>query len=388
MNKLKHSRHSVRAAAAFTAATVLAVQAHAGTCTINATANQQTIDGFGFASAWCGTLTSAKNAALYDTLGFSLLRVRIDENNSWSDETSNASAAHSRGLKVMGTPWVVPTAWQSSSGGLNFSHAGDYANWLKSAASSIGIDYVSVINEPDGTGKFSATDIFNFVKNNVTAVGKPIIMPEAIGFNDAYSDPVINDSTAVTHFTYLGGHIYGGGNIIHQNALNHGKHVWMTEHYVANSQDNMANCIVIAKEITDVMNNQMSAYFFWWVNDSDTSVNLVDQSGTIHKAGYTGGQFAKWIRPGKQRCTATYNPTSNIYVTAYHGNGIVIVAVNTGTTSVNQTFTIQNATGVTSLLVNRTSSSQNMAGISAATVSNNSFTYALPGQSITTFHQF
>lgn len=385
---MKKTNHPVRKIATVAAFAAISSAASAGTCTIDIAANSQTIDGFGFSSAWCGTLTSAKNNSLYNTLGFSLLRVRIDQNNSWSDETANASAAHAAGAKVMGTPWVVPTAWQSSSGGLNFSHAGDYANWLKSAASSIGIDYISVINEPDGTGKFSATDIFNFVKNNAPAVGKPIIMPEAIGFSDSYSDPVINDSTAVTHFTYLGGHIYGNGNYVHQNAINHGKHVWMTEYYVANSQDNMANCITLAKNISDCMNNQMSSYFFWWVNDSDTSVNIVDQSGAIHKAGYTGGQFAKWIRPGKQRVSATYNPTSNIYTTAYHNGGIVIVAVNSGTSSVSQTFSIQNATGVNSFLVNRTSANENMAGVSTATVANNTFTYTLPAQSITTFHQF
>jgi|GEM_PF-2023899 hypothetical protein len=30
----------------------------------------QTIDRFGFSSAWCGKLTIAKNFALYNTLGF------------------------------------------------------------------------------------------------------------------------------------------------------------------------------------------------------------------------------------------------------------------------------------------------------------------------------
>ena len=136
------------------------------------------------------------------------------------------------------------------------------------------------------------------------------------------------------------------------------------------------------------MNNQFSAYYFWWVNDNDASVNLVNQSGTIYKSGYTGGQFAKWIRPGKQRIACTYNPTSNVYVTAYRGGGLVIVAVNTGTTSVSQSFSVANVTGVSSLNVNRTSSSENMASVASATVSGNAFTYTLPAKSITTFHQY
>jgi glucuronoarabinoxylan endo-1,4-beta-xylanase len=136
------------------------------------------------------------------------------------------------------------------------------------------------------------------------------------------------------------------------------------------------------------MNNKMSAYFWWWVNDTDNNINLVNSSGTIFKNGYTIGQFAKWIRPGKQRIACTYNPTSNVYVTAYRGSGIVIVAVNTGSSSVSQAFSFSNITGLSTMNVHRTSSSENMASKGTVTVSNNSFTYTLPAQSVTTFHQF
>ena len=90
------------------AAISLSLTAHAATCSINLGANQQVIDGYGFSSAWCGRLSAAKNNALYNTLGFSLLRIRIDPNQSWSDETVNAAAAHTYGVKVLGTPWSPP----------------------------------------------------------------------------------------------------------------------------------------------------------------------------------------------------------------------------------------------------------------------------------------
>ena len=101
------------------------------------------------------------------------------------------------------------------------------------------------------------------------------------------------------------------------------------------------------------------------------------------------GQFAHWIRPGKLRCATTYNPHSNIYVTAYHNNGLVIVALNTGGSAVNQTFTIQNASGVTSVTPFQTGglNNEHMARLSTVSVSNNTFTYSLPAQSITTFVQ-
>jgi len=112
------------------------------------------------------------------------------------------------------------------------------------------------------------------------------------------------------------------------------------------------------------------------------------QGTTVDLRGYVLGQFAHWVRPGKNRCTATYNPRPNIFVTAYHNGGIVIVALNMGGTTVNQTFTIQNATGVTAMTPIQTSSSRRLTQLSTVSVANNTFTYALPPQSVTTFAQF
>lgn len=367
------------------------------TAVINGATTYQTIDGFGFSTAWCGTLTSAKNNALYNTLGFSLLRVRIDPWNQWAAETANAAAAHSRGAKVLGTPWTPPPAMKSNNnhvaGSLKTTEYSNYANWLKSAATSIGLDYVSVQNEPDidvtyESCDWTPTQLLNFVKNNVSVVGKPIVTAESFHFDDAYSDPILNDGTAVGKISFVGGHIYGGGLFTHQNALNKGKRVWQTEHFIANSRDNINNAIVQAKEIQDCMNNRMSAYFYWWVNDDDASVNLVNQSGTIYKAGYVAGQFAKWIRPGKVRIAATYNPTPGVYVTAYKNNGLVIVAVNTTSSTIWQTFQLQNISGVSSLIVHRTSGSLNMSNVGTATVSNNTFGLNMPPYSVSTCHQF
>lgn len=364
---------------------------------INGATTYQTIDGFGFSTAWCGALSTAKNNALYNTLGFSILRVRIDPWNQWNDETANASAAHSRGAKVLGTPWTPPPSMKSNNhhiaGSLNTSQYSNYANWLGNAANTIGLDFVSIQNEPDievtyESCDWTPTQLLNFVKNNVSAVGKPIVMPESYRFNDAYSDPVLNDGSAVGKISFVGGHIYGAGLYTHQNALNKGKRVWQTEHFIANSRDNINNAIVQAKEIQDCMNHQFSAYFYWWVNDTDASVNLVNQNGTIYKAGYVAGQFAKWIRPGKVRIAATYNPTSGVYVTAYKNNGLVVVAVNTTDSYVWQTFTLQNISGVSSLQVHRTSGDLNLAHVGTATVSNNSFGLYLPPKSVSTAHQF
>jgi glucuronoarabinoxylan endo-1,4-beta-xylanase len=369
----------------------------AGTCTINLDDNFQTIDGFGFSTAWSGQLTSAQGSILFGTasgdLGFSLLRVRIDPTENWSEETANASLAHSYGAKVLGTPWTPPAYMKSNdntvAGTLNTSEYASYASYLNSAATSMGLDYVSMQNEPDANVDYEScswtgSTMETWCANNASAVGKPVVMPESEGFNYSYSDPTLDNSTADSHVTIIAGHLYGVSPSTYSNALSHGKHVWMTEHYYDGA--NISTALTVAKEMSDCMNDQMSAYFWWWVDPGDAASFI--NGTTVDVRGYAMGQFAQWVRPGKICCSATYNPSSNVYVTAYHGSGVVVVAINMGTSAVSQTFSFQNASGITSLNVNQTSGSENMASLSAVSVSNNTFTYSLPAQSITTFHQF
>jgi glucuronoarabinoxylan endo-1,4-beta-xylanase len=256
------SRHKMResllAALAGLSIATAALTSHAGTCTINLTANQQTIDGFGFASVFAPVMTSAQGNTFFGTssgqLGFSLLRVQIDPNKNWATDTSNASIAHSHGAKVLGTPWSPPPAMKDNNnivgGHLLTSQYGAYATYLNSAAPSIGLDWVSMQNEPDANVTYvscfwNGSQMETWCQNNAPAVGKPIVMPESESFNDSYSDPTLNNGTAVNNITIVAGHLYGGGLSVHQNALNHGKHVWMTEHYY-NGTD-IGTCMTIAK---------------------------------------------------------------------------------------------------------------------------------------------
>ena len=386
MKSILYPAKIIRALAVLAAAGVLSINAHAQ-CTINMGSTSQTIDGYGFSSAWCGTLSSAKNNSLYGTLGMSLLRIRIDQGGSsyWGPEIANSAAAHAAGAKVFGTCWSVPSQWQTGNGEIITNDSVSYGQWLNQAATAHNLDWVSPQNEPEGAN-WSYADMFNFMLLGSPSIGKPVIMPESWGFNDAYSDPVLNNSTTCNDTTIVAGHLYAGGLNVHQNALNHGKHVWMTEYYFDGPND-IGACMSLAKSISDCMNDQFSAYVYWWDNDNDTNTVMVLSSGAINKQGYTEGQFAKWIRPGSTRVSTTYNPQSNVYVTAYNVNGnLVIVAINTGTGSVNQQFNIQNSS-VATLEGYRTSSSQSMADIGSFGVSGGSFTPSLPGQSVTTFVQ-
>jgi glucuronoarabinoxylan endo-1,4-beta-xylanase len=208
-------------------------------------------------------------------------------------------------------------------------------------------------------------------------------MPESEGFNTSYSDPSLNDSTAVTHIAVIGGHLYGASPFTYTNALNHGKQVWMTEHYIGSGPD-IGSAMTLAKEINDCMDNNMSAYLWWWAYYPGNATNLLNGS-TILLTGYVMGQYAKFVRPGYVRVNTTYNPQGNVYLSAYTGSGkVVVVAVNTATSSVNQTISFSGGT-VSSVTPYQTSSSQSMAQLSSIGVSNGAFTATLPAQSVTTF---
>jgi glucuronoarabinoxylan endo-1,4-beta-xylanase len=147
----------------------------------------------------------------------------------------------------------------------------------------------------------------------------------------------------------------------------------------------------VAKEIHDSMTvASHNAYLWWWVRDwpaLNSFTGLIDANNNLKPAGYAMAHYSKFIRPGYVRCNATYNPSSNIYVSAYEGSDhFVIVALNMGSSSVDQPFTIQNAT-VTSFTAWQTSPTENLAQMGTVDASSGSFTYTLPGQSITTFVQ-
>lgn len=366
-------------------------------CYVNTTSNLQVMDGFGFSDGWCGTLSAAKNKALYETLGMTIFRAFVHMNypaSDYSTPIANINAAHAAGAKVFATGWA-DKSWTNSAGHLLTSRYEDYAIWLRDQAAAKNIDYISPFNEPDGNVatqiRWTPTEILNFIKTNAPTIGKPIIMPEAINFNDAYSDPVLNDSVARSNIAIVAGHFYGNGNRVHTNAIARGFPVWQTEHIITDSATDFDAAMVFAKEVSDAMNNQFSAYCWWWVRDAVTDgSNLVLDNGTIFMNGYVLGQFARWVRPGMVRCSSTYNPTSGIFVTAYRGdtNGIVIVAINTNPTATSLNFMTQNGTNISRFAAYRTSESEGMVNIAAAVVTNNSFSYTLPGRSVTTFVQY
>lgn len=384
--------------------------------------SRQTIRGFGGSSAWIMDMNAhpAQADALYGNsgsqqIGLSVLRVRIDPSGSspsyvtsnWGTELNNATLASARGASVFATPWSPPAAMKSNDnvvgGTLNTSSYGDYANYLEGFVTymqtgGVSLYGISMQNEPDASVTYEScswtpAQMDTWVANNSSVLTTRLIMPESEGFNTSYSDPALNDPIAQPLIAIIGGHLYGAAPFLYTNAENLGKDVWMTEHTI--SDTGLTGALELAKEVHDSMTvGNYNAYVYWWlqnwtVNNSSPYVNgLIDDPGldnNLTSNGYAMGQFSKFIRPGYVRSNATSNAASNIYVSAYKGSGhYVIVAINLGTTDVDQPFVIQNQT-VTSMTPYRTSATENLAQLSVVGVTDNSFTYTLPAQSITTF---
>ncbi|MGD0337223.1 MAG: hypothetical protein ABSB78_00390 [Bacteroidota bacterium] len=364
---------------------------------------QQIIRGFGGQNmpGWSdvGDLTTTQVEKAFGTgagqIGMTILRIRVPyDSTKFNLEVPTAQLAKSLGAIIFASPWTPPPSMKSNNnivgGILNTGSYADFANYLKAFAdymSSNGAPLyaVSLQNEPDvhvgyESCDWNATQMLNFVKNNTPAIGTKIIVPESYKFDHAMSDPILNDPAAAANISIIGGHLYGEGALTsYPLATSKGKEVWMTEHIVDCA--NWPYAFEVAVEINGCMNAGMSAYVLWYIR---RGYGPIDESGNITKGGYFMSQYARFVRPGYYRVSATANPQTNIDVTAYKsGSKVVIVVLNSGS-SISQTFTIQHGT-VSTYTPYVTSSSKNCIQESDITVSNGIFTVTLDSSSVTTF---
>ena len=376
---------------------ILFFNVEAQIATIDFGIKKQTIDGFGASTAWHGQLSvNEANAAFKNDnnnqMGLTILRVRIDPNSSqWASEKANAQKAKAAGAMILASPWSPPASMKTNSnttgGELKPASYADYAKHLKSFCVYLGnVDVVSIQNEPNIKVTYESCDwtpaqILDFCKNHAQTIGIPVMIPEAYNFDFKYSDPVLNDSTANSHISFIGGHIYGSKASNYTNAINKGKKVWMTEHYY--DGDTIEECLKMAKEMAECMYFNMNAYVWWWVRQP--GCNLMNMGGSLKKKGYTMAQFSKFIRPGYQRVEATYQPKTGVLVVAFKGNEKnAVVVVNTNNAIKSQTFNYKNDS---TIRVRKyvTSRSKNLVNEGLFTLENGSFTDNLEAQSITTY---
>ncbi len=420
--------------------------APSGMVTVDYATPKQIIRGFGGSTAWLGQLTQAQANALFSPtqgLGLSILRVRIDptgtaannwvpSNGNWLQEATNASEALTANPNaiVFASPWTPPPSMKTSSstqpyysgsspcspgtgycgGYLNPASYADYAAYLNdfisyfNANSSNPLYAISMQNEPDWSAQpsenyescsWTPAQMDAWIDAEGSSLTAPLIMPESLDFNPAQAAPSLSDAAAVGDISIVAGHLYGASPTYYTQAENAGKDIWMTEHYLnpSGSSPTMSDALAAAEEVNNSMvMGQYNAYIWWWIWDQASYIGfgLINSSTTTPAPTYFGyaiGQFSKFVQPGYYRFNLTGPSSSTLYFSAYSGSGhYVIVAINSGTTSVNQSFTIQNAT-FASVTPWQTTASAGLRQLSPVTVSSGQFTYTLPPQSITTFVQ-
>ncbi len=381
----------------------------AGECVIDTTKEYQIISGFGGINypMWISDLSSSQRATAFQNgdnqLGFTILRICVPpEKSQWQAEVATAKYAQEQGALVFASPWNPPSAISESGGGRSKNHVNknnyaayakhlnDFYHFMKD--NGVELYAISVQNEPDYAGEWTgwtSDETTEFLANYADQIDCRVMSPETFQYtNKDYYTKILNNSKAFANTDLFATHFYGTmrSQMDFPQLESSGKQIWMTEVYVPNSEANSNNRWPEALQVAENMHNglvvgNMSAYVWWYIRRNYGPMN---EDGTISKRGYMMAQYSKYVRPGSVRIDATESPNSSLKISAYKDNGqVVVVAINSGSSAVNQTFNVNTAiSGVTGI---RSSGNENLVKISGIQSQTGSFSAQLPGQSVSTF---
>ena len=374
--------------------------------TIDAAVTHQKIDGFGagavFLDAGLDPLTDANMDALYgrgpDQMGLTLIRLRIAPDGDWTNAILDGQKAKQRRAKILATPWTPPAAMKDNNSLVNGGSVlpSQYPNWVAylnnftetMSANGAPVDVLSIANEPDFTAtyessRWNASQLDAFFHDFASQVETPMMMPESFHYDQALSDPTLNDPTAAANVAYVGGHLYGTGIQDYPLAHSLGKHTWMTE-YLVNDQT-IGAAVDTGQQISDALTvGNMSAYI-WWKTIGNAN-GLLNAAGVLQPRAYVMAQFSKFVRPGDIRLDVPRN-NGQLGLSAFmdpDSDRFVMVAVNDTTLPITQSFTIE---GIRTRFLTPwiTSATQSLERQSRLLVRRNTFTYTVPPFSVVTF---
>jgi len=376
------------------------------------------------------------------------------ETSQWDYEAKNgqlAVAANSKAI-VFASPWSPPNSMKNTSSSQPYFDNGaagscnpldplpigycggyldptsdgnkgyaDYANYLEdfvhffNTTNTFNLYAISMQNEPEENVDYESClwtpqQMDTWVAGYATTITSDpyhtkLIMPESDTFNPAQAAPTLSDPAAEGLVSIIGGHIYGTSPApVSIPAGDSSKEIWMTEFGpLSTAQLTFAQALnPYGISIHDSMvNGQYNAYVWWGLFGDSTgscgtaagTCGLVDASGTVQPMGEIMGQYSKFVQPGYVRASATANPVSGVYVSAYTGTvsgtqHYVIVAINANTAAQNINFTLSDAPkGISSMTPTQSNSTAGLVAEPAVTVTGGQFYYALPAGSITTFVQ-
>jgi len=373
--------------------------------TVNGAVTHQRIDGFGagvvFLDAGLNPLSDQQMDTLYGTgagqFGLTLIRVRISPSGNFSDALESARKAYARGAKILATPWSPPAAMKSNNnvvgGSLLPSQYGNFVAYLNNflgamAANGSPVAVISLQNEPDWdpdyeSASWTAEQFRIFSRDFAGEINAPVMMPESLRFDPAFSDPTLNDPAAAANVDYIGGHLYGAAVRDYPLARTRGKPLWMTE-YLINDQT-IASALQTAEQINECLTTGNMSAYIWWKTIGNAN-GLLNAAGAPQRRGFVMGQFSRFIRPGDLRVNISAH-SGPLAVSAFRNPAagrFAFVAVNSTTFAETQTIRLQ---GITTANVTPwiTSATRSLERQSTLSVSGGAFTYEIPAQSAVTF---
>ena len=393
---------------------------HAQSCLVDGNIVYQRIDGFGASSAFSGRTWGSSQAnmffstnhnLIYNGIGLSLLRNQIQPGGyATTSEIGLMKMAQATGARIWGTPWTPQASFKDNNSqvGGNFLSASNqaYASQLAGYVASmqkvngVYVYALSIQNEPDANVNYvschwSPQQFHDFIPylhdalaaSNVSST--QIMLPESQNWNDpqGLSATAMNDPAVAADVGIIADHDYGGGS---GPQPSYGKTHWETEVSTFDAYDgSITNAMYWANKFHLFMTSaQVNAYHFWWLIPSGAdNEGLTSQTGSAAKRMYALGNFSRFIRPGYYRIDVS-NTASMAMISAYqypNSGDIAIVAINTGTASINQSFTLTNLPVPASMTPWITSSNLSLANQADVTVAGSSFTYLLPPMSVVTF---
>jgi glucuronoarabinoxylan endo-1,4-beta-xylanase len=413
-----------------------AIEPQAGDVVVTWADEHQTITGFGAAAVfWASNITQEQAEFFFSQpkgLGLSLLRVSAksyQDNNgtfttvpTFSPELETAKKAQALGARVWAASWTPPPAWKTngaatgqSAARLQTNHYADFAQSLATFATSMETEGVplygiSFQNEPDHEASWegcmwSPQEMTTFIRDHFgpkLAAASPttgIIAPDTASWGNfpGYVDAMVADTTAKGYIKVFATHPYGGGDLTYSAPHDNGKEFWETEisqeRFPTDTPDpSMTSAITMLRMMHDHMTVANMNAWHWWalihtenpITDPARQNPALIQAGITFKRAYALGNFAKFVRPGMVRITATASPAPDILVSAYRDDAqFAIVAINASSQPRNQKFWLDGAQ-LGQVVPWVTSDSLSLAKQPALTATDN-FSYSLPAKSVVTF---
>ncbi len=377
----------------------------------------QTVTGFGGAACF-GAMEPNRDVEIIKKLygadseiGLNIMRVEISPNlkgdisyadvgwdtpYDWKGSLPAAQEGVKRGALIFGTPWSPPGAFKTNGiagggnsekqgyqrGKLNPEYYDRFFTWLNMFLSymkqnGVPIYAVSLQNEPDWWVDYSGClyepeELHTLVKNwawklDREQYGVKLISAEPLGFDERFSDILLNDTATRKHIDIVAGHIYGYPPFTHMikaanTAHKYGKEVWMTEHSVENGWDASIGAqrnglptwheeLIFAEELNECMLAGGTGYIYWYMQAHWSFIGTGEQQhmpgnekGKLLRRAYVMSHFSKNVT-GSTRLAHTSNfktsTNASFETSAYiKGDSLIVMAIDTTKNAVDINLTL------------------------------------------------